>query len=203
MRHRTPQFGHIFSGDGYSAGYYSYLWADTLTADAWRGVRRSGRRLRQERGEAPARQRLPRRQHHRSRPTAIAPSAAATLDRRPDARPRFSRSLRERRAEDSTRSTLKRKLDRRRSAAGTTPVRARSGSALAASKKKPPAHAGTRQAASLRAPPPAARTGVAPAPCSAGIGFISLSIAAADRAQEAEGSRRAAYGLPAYAGGFS
>lgn len=34
MRHRTPQFGHIFSGDSYSAGYYSYLWADTLTADA-------------------------------------------------------------------------------------------------------------------------------------------------------------------------
>ena len=35
MRHRTPQFGHVFSGDGYSAGYYSYLWADTLSADAW------------------------------------------------------------------------------------------------------------------------------------------------------------------------
>ena len=35
MRHRTPQFGHIFAGDGYSAGYYSYLWADTLTADAY------------------------------------------------------------------------------------------------------------------------------------------------------------------------
>ncbi|ADO69879.1 M3 family metallopeptidase [Stigmatella aurantiaca] len=35
MRHRTPQFGHIFSGDGYSAGYYSYLWSDTLTADAY------------------------------------------------------------------------------------------------------------------------------------------------------------------------
>jgi peptidyl-dipeptidase Dcp len=35
MRHRTPQFGHIFSGDGYSAGYYSYLWSDTLTADAF------------------------------------------------------------------------------------------------------------------------------------------------------------------------
>lgn len=34
MRHRLPQFAHIFSGDGYSAGYYSYLWADTLTADA-------------------------------------------------------------------------------------------------------------------------------------------------------------------------
>ena len=35
MRHRTPQFGHIFAGDGYSAGYYSYLWSDTLTADAF------------------------------------------------------------------------------------------------------------------------------------------------------------------------
>jgi peptidyl-dipeptidase Dcp len=34
MRHRTPQFTHVFSGDGYSAGYYSYLWSDTLTADA-------------------------------------------------------------------------------------------------------------------------------------------------------------------------
>lgn len=34
MRHRTPQFAHIFSSDGYSAGYYSYLWADTLSADA-------------------------------------------------------------------------------------------------------------------------------------------------------------------------
>jgi peptidyl-dipeptidase Dcp len=35
MRHRTPQFGHIFSSEGYAAGYYSYLWADALTADAW------------------------------------------------------------------------------------------------------------------------------------------------------------------------
>jgi len=34
MRHRTPQFNHIFSSDGYSAGYYSYLWSDALTADA-------------------------------------------------------------------------------------------------------------------------------------------------------------------------
>lgn len=35
MRHRTPQFSHVFSSDGYSAGYYSYLWADTITADAF------------------------------------------------------------------------------------------------------------------------------------------------------------------------
>ncbi|MEM9828177.1 MAG: M3 family metallopeptidase [Planctomycetota bacterium] len=34
MRHRTPHFSHIFSSDSYSAGYYSYLWADALTADA-------------------------------------------------------------------------------------------------------------------------------------------------------------------------
>ncbi len=34
MRHRPTQFGHIFADDGYSAGYYSYIWADTLTADA-------------------------------------------------------------------------------------------------------------------------------------------------------------------------
>jgi peptidyl-dipeptidase Dcp len=35
MRHRTPQFSHVFGSDGYSAGYYSYLWSDTLTADAY------------------------------------------------------------------------------------------------------------------------------------------------------------------------
>ena len=35
MRHRTPQFGHIFSSDEYSAGYYSYLWADVICADAF------------------------------------------------------------------------------------------------------------------------------------------------------------------------
>jgi peptidyl-dipeptidase Dcp len=33
MRHRTPQFLHVFGSDGYSAGYYSYLWSDVLTAD--------------------------------------------------------------------------------------------------------------------------------------------------------------------------
>jgi peptidyl-dipeptidase Dcp len=42
MRHRTPQFNHVFSGDGYSAGYYSYLWSDTLTADAWEAFTEAG-----------------------------------------------------------------------------------------------------------------------------------------------------------------
>ena len=34
MRHRIPQFGHIFSSDEYAAGYYGYLWADVISADA-------------------------------------------------------------------------------------------------------------------------------------------------------------------------
>jgi peptidyl-dipeptidase Dcp len=42
MRHRTPHFGHVFAGDGYSAGYYSYLWSDTLTADAWEAFTEAG-----------------------------------------------------------------------------------------------------------------------------------------------------------------
>lgn len=42
MRHRTPHFQHVFGGDGYSAAYYSYLWADTLTADAWEAFTEAG-----------------------------------------------------------------------------------------------------------------------------------------------------------------
>ena len=42
MRHRTPQFMHIFSSDAYSAGYYSYLWSDVLTADAYTAFTEAG-----------------------------------------------------------------------------------------------------------------------------------------------------------------
>jgi peptidyl-dipeptidase Dcp len=42
MRHRTPHFGHVFSGDGYSAGYYSYLWSEVLDADAFSAFEEAG-----------------------------------------------------------------------------------------------------------------------------------------------------------------
>ena len=42
MRHRPTQFGHIFASDGYSAGYYVYIWADTLTADVFEAFNEAG-----------------------------------------------------------------------------------------------------------------------------------------------------------------
>jgi peptidyl-dipeptidase Dcp len=42
MRHRTPQFQHIFASDGYSAGYYSYLWAEVLDHDAFEAFQEAG-----------------------------------------------------------------------------------------------------------------------------------------------------------------
>ena len=42
MRHRTPHFAHVFSGDGYSSGYYSYLWSEVLDADAFMAFEETG-----------------------------------------------------------------------------------------------------------------------------------------------------------------
>ena len=42
MRHRTPHFNHVFAGDGYSAGYYSYMWSEVLDADAFSAFEETG-----------------------------------------------------------------------------------------------------------------------------------------------------------------
>ncbi|RYY26297.1 MAG: M3 family peptidase [Sphingomonadales bacterium] len=42
LRHRMPQFNHLFSSDGYSAGYYSYLWSETMDADTWAAFTETG-----------------------------------------------------------------------------------------------------------------------------------------------------------------
>jgi peptidyl-dipeptidase Dcp len=42
MRHRLPHFGHLFSSDAYSAGYYSYLWSEVMDADTWQAFLETG-----------------------------------------------------------------------------------------------------------------------------------------------------------------
>lgn len=42
MRHRSPHFQHVFSGDGYSAGYYSYMWSEVLDADGFEAFQQKG-----------------------------------------------------------------------------------------------------------------------------------------------------------------
>ena len=42
MRHATPQFAHVFSGDGYSSGYYSYMWSEVMDADAFAAFEETG-----------------------------------------------------------------------------------------------------------------------------------------------------------------
>ena len=42
LRHRLPQFNHLFSSDSYSAGYYSYIWSDVMAADTWKAFVEAG-----------------------------------------------------------------------------------------------------------------------------------------------------------------
>ncbi|MBM1557702.1 M3 family metallopeptidase [Sulfitobacter mediterraneus] len=52
MRHATPQFAHVFSGDGYSSGYYSYMWSEVMDADAFEAFEEAGGAFDPERAKA-------------------------------------------------------------------------------------------------------------------------------------------------------
>ncbi|MDX2484513.1 MAG: M3 family metallopeptidase [Pseudodonghicola sp.] len=52
MRHATPQFAHVFSGDGYSSGYYSYMWSEVMDADAFAAFEEAGGAFDPERARA-------------------------------------------------------------------------------------------------------------------------------------------------------
>ncbi|WP_192965827.1 M3 family metallopeptidase [Phycobacter azelaicus] len=52
MRHATPHFAHVFSGDGYSSGYYSYMWSEVMDADAFAAFEEAGGAFDPERAKA-------------------------------------------------------------------------------------------------------------------------------------------------------
>ena len=52
MRHATPHFAHVFAGDGYSSGYYGYMWSEVMDADAFAAFEEAGDPFDAERARA-------------------------------------------------------------------------------------------------------------------------------------------------------
>ena len=52
IRHATPHFAHVFSGDGYSSGYYSYMWSEVMDADAFEAFEEAGSAFDRDRARA-------------------------------------------------------------------------------------------------------------------------------------------------------
>ena len=66
MRHRPPHFDHVFSGGGYAAAYYSYMWSEVLDADAFEAFEETGDIFDPATAQAAARDDLCRRRRARS-----------------------------------------------------------------------------------------------------------------------------------------